>query len=213
MFPTADYKYNNITSIKRYKPVTEKIKFQQFQPDSQLDLLRAVVDSFFDGIIILSTQGEVIHANKLACCICQQLVKDSRQPTKQQNITLNIDKLPEPIWQVCQPLIDTHEQEEIAIEANIQTCNSIKLRVRARWLKHKTDKDNLLLVTLEDYQQTFQGVALADAKKYGLTDRETQVWQLRRANFSYQEIADQLYITINTVKKHLKNIYAKQLLW
>ncbi|NEO62582.1 MAG: winged helix-turn-helix transcriptional regulator, partial [Moorea sp. SIO4G2] len=33
---------------------------------------------------------------------------------------------------------------------------------------------------------------------------------LKKANFTYREIAQQLFISINTVKKHLKNIYAKQ---
>lgn len=67
-----------------------------------------------------------------------------------------------------------------------------------------------LLVTLEDCNLYSQSIAIADAKKYNLTDRERQVWQLRRANLSYKEIANQLYITINTVKKHIKNIHAKQ---
>ena len=65
-------------------------------------------------------------------------------------------------------------------------------------------------MTIEDCNQYNQSIAIADAKKYNLTDREMEVWLLRRANLSYREIANQLYITINTVKKHLKNIYVKQ---
>ena len=72
------------------------------------------------------------------------------------------------------------------------------------------NEQNLLLVTIEDCKQSSQSMAITDAHKYGLTDRETEVWLLRRANLSYKEIAAKLYITINTVKKHLKNIYAKQ---
>ena len=33
---------------------------------------------------------------------------------------------------------------------------------------------------------------------------------LRRANRTYDEIARELYITVNTVKRHLKSIYAKR---
>jgi DNA-binding CsgD family transcriptional regulator len=68
-----------------------------------------------------------------------------------------------------------------------------------------------LLVTIEDRNQSTQNLAIADAKKYGLTRRETEIWLLRRANYSYKEIADKLCISINTVKKHLKNIHIKQL--
>ena len=45
---------------------------------------------------------------------------------------------------------------------------------------------------------------------YGLTEREGEVWMLRLQDYSYQEIADKLYLSINTVKKHMKTILAKQ---
>ncbi len=67
-----------------------------------------------------------------------------------------------------------------------------------------------IVVTLEDCNSSSQNIAIADAKKYGLTKREAEVWLLRYANLPYKEIAQHLYITINTVKKHIKNIYAKQ---
>jgi DNA-binding CsgD family transcriptional regulator len=65
-------------------------------------------------------------------------------------------------------------------------------------------------VTLEDRKQSTQKAAIAEAKKYDLTPREAEVWLLRRAHYSYKEIAAKLYITVNTVKKHLKSVYAKQ---
>ncbi|NEQ50076.1 MAG: LuxR family transcriptional regulator, partial [Leptolyngbya sp. SIO3F4] len=40
--------------------------------------------------------------------------------------------------------------------------------------------------------------------------READVWILHRIGLSYQEIAARLYIALNTVKKHMKNVYAKQ---
>ncbi|MGH0052757.1 MAG: response regulator transcription factor, partial [Sphaerochaetaceae bacterium] len=46
-------------------------------------------------------------------------------------------------------------------------------------------------------------------KGYGLSFREEEVLQLVAAGFSNQEIAKQLYISTNTVKTHIKNIYAK----
>jgi DNA-binding CsgD family transcriptional regulator len=33
---------------------------------------------------------------------------------------------------------------------------------------------------------------------------------LRRANYTCKEIAAELYISLNTVKKHMKNIHAKR---
>jgi DNA-binding CsgD family transcriptional regulator len=47
--------------------------------------------------------------------------------------------------------------------------------------------------------------AIADAKPYNLTPRETQVWCLYQTKYSYKQIATKLYTSINTVKKHMKN--------
>lgn len=42
-----------------------------------------------------------------------------------------------------------------------------------------------------------------------LSKRENEVMQLLGAGFSYKEIAQKLYVTYETVKQHLKNIYIK----
>jgi DNA-binding CsgD family transcriptional regulator len=39
---------------------------------------------------------------------------------------------------------------------------------------------------------------------------EAEVWLLRRRHYTLKEIATELSISINTVKKHLKNIHAKR---
>jgi DNA-binding CsgD family transcriptional regulator len=49
-----------------------------------------------------------------------------------------------------------------------------------------------------------------EVDQYGLTPRQAEVWLLRRANYTYKEIAAELYISLNTVKKHMKDIQAKR---
>jgi DNA-binding CsgD family transcriptional regulator len=63
---------------------------------------------------------------------------------------------------------------------------------------------------LEDQHQVNKVRAIAEARKYGLTDREAQVWLLKRTGHSYKSIAAQLYIAEDTVKKHIKSIHAKR---
>ena len=46
-------------------------------------------------------------------------------------------------------------------------------------------------------------------KKYGISDREAEIIDLLIEGLSNQQIAKQLYISPNTVKTHIKNIYAK----
>jgi DNA-binding CsgD family transcriptional regulator len=47
-------------------------------------------------------------------------------------------------------------------------------------------------------------------KKYDLTEREAEIWMLLRKEYTYQDIAKILQISLNTVKTHVKNIYAKR---
>ncbi len=193
--------YQKIASTPR-SIFYNKTKSEKIQPASKLHLMQAVIESFVDGIFILTRQGELVHANDRARNICQQL-----------NEGINEDRVPDEIRRVCQSLIESRQlfpNQNISIESEIETYTRVTIRVRVRWLQANESNDDYLLVTLEDRQQTNQIMAISEAKKYGLTERESQVWVLRRANYSYQEIAEELYITINTVKKHLKNIYAKQ---
>ena len=48
-----------------------------------------------------------------------------------------------------------------------------------------------------------------ETNDYGLTERELEVLSLLSKGLLYKEIADQLHITLNTVKNHCKNIYKR----
>ena len=67
-----------------------------------------------------------------------------------------------------------------------------------------------ILVRLEDMTQSAGRRALGDACRYNLTPRETEVWALFLQGLSYQDISDQLFVTMSTVKKHMKNVYSKR---
>jgi DNA-binding CsgD family transcriptional regulator len=84
------------------------------------------------------------------------------------------------------------------------------IRVRVQWLTLERFNSPYLLIMLEDQTQTAKTAALLEAVQFNLTPRETQVWVLRSINYSYEEIAHELFITLNTVKRHLKSIYAKR---
>ncbi len=84
------------------------------------------------------------------------------------------------------------------------------LRVRVRWLDLDKVNTSCLLITIENRYESLKNTALAEVKQYDLTQREGEIWLLHRSNYTYKEIAEQLYITINTVKKHMKNIHAKR---
>ena len=203
MFPCTVDNKTNTASIKSSIFCNENAKNnEKLQTVPQVYLLQAVIESFVDGILILTHKGELLHSNECAREMCRQLGKDSLE-----------DKIPVEILPVYESLIESRElfpSQRIFMEVEVEKSKAVKLRIRARWLHSDDNEEDYIIVTLEDCHESSQNIALADAKKYNLTEREAEVWLLRRANFSYKEIAEHLYITINTVKKHLKNIYAKQ---
>lgn len=49
----------------------------------------------------------------------------------------------------------------------------------------------------------------SDEKDFDLTEREVSVLNLLADGFNYQEIAETLYISVDTVRHHIRNIYKK----
>lgn len=51
--------------------------------------------------------------------------------------------------------------------------------------------------------------ALIDEDEFDLTEREVSVLNLLADGFNYQEIAENLFISVDTVRHHIRNIYKK----
>ncbi|MBW4579929.1 MAG: LuxR family transcriptional regulator [Tildeniella nuda ZEHNDER 1965/U140] len=180
-------------------------QLEQPQPFAQANdlLLQGVLEGLTDGILILSDRGEWIYHNYYAYRICQQLNEGSS----------SVSTVPEAIWQTCKALIESREvynNQPVVIESEIATGQSSVYRIRVRWLTLDEPQRPYLAVLLEDRWQSSQNQALAEALLYNLSQRQTEVWLLRRAGLSYQQIAIDLYITVHTVKSHLKDIRMKQ---
>ncbi|NJN04803.1 MAG: helix-turn-helix transcriptional regulator [Leptolyngbyaceae cyanobacterium RM1_1_2] len=121
--------------------------------------------------------------------------------------------VPKAIWHLCESLIESRElfpNKVFVIEDSIHAANHITIRIRVQWIEFESAGRSCLLVTLEDCKQLAELAAIAETQRFQLTPRESEVWQLKRSNYNYEEIANQLYISVNTVKKHIKNIYAKR---
>ena len=50
---------------------------------------------------------------------------------------------------------------------------------------------------------------LSDQKDFDLSDREISVLNLLAEGYNYQEIAENLFISVDTVRHHIRNIYKK----
>lgn len=170
---------------------------------SERILLQKILENFIDGVLILTDRGEWIQANALAQQICEQLNTTKSQP----------NLVPQEIWRVCQALIENHDfppARPFIIETELKTNEPRIFRIRVQWFASKAMPHSCLLVILEDRHQSMQNLAIAEINKYGLTRREAEVWLLYRANCTCKDIAERLFISVHTVKKHLKSIKAKQ---
>lgn len=192
-------------SIKQTLPTTIKsqplnsIDFYQSKP---ADFLQKVIEGLQDGILIFTQTGELLHANTSATSICSQI----NQGISQSNF------VPPVIWHFCKSLIEgwgLFPNKHIILSEEI-VLNSNIFRLRVRWLDLDASEHPCLLVTIENQCETLKNMACSEVKKYHLTPREAETWFLYRANYSYKEIATKLHISLNTVKKHMKNIHAKR---
>lgn len=180
-------------------------------------LVADTLDNLADGIFILTPQGYPQYANIAAQRINQQLIAaESHGGTFSSKI-----------WHICQIFMETCDVgQQIGIgeafpdkhddqlhplfsEFTLQTQPFPRLRIRIQWVSPEYFSEPLLLLILEDQYRTTQQAALNEASRCGLTPRETEVWLLRQQGYSYQQIAQTLIVSRNTIKQHLKRIYTK----
>ena len=184
----------------------EKINLNEPKLNAKLPqdtFFQGLIEGFIDGVLILTQQGQWINANNNARKICHILAPKPSQA----------NSIPEEIWDVCQTLMESrsfYPNQPVIIESEVRTQQLRALRIRARWLDLEAFSEPCLLVILEDRYQSMQRTVIAESKQYGLTPRESEVWLLRRLDYTFQSIADQLFISLNTVKKHMRNIRTKQ---
>jgi len=62
---------------------------------------------------------------------------------------------------------------------------------------------------LEDLGTVARGLPVTSALPVALTDRELSVLLFLPTMMTFGEIADELFVSINTVKSHVRSIYAK----
>ena len=163
--------------------------------------LQGVLEGFTDGILILTERGEILHANRQL----NQIVENLAQSEFESRY------LNQEIWRLHEATIDLsdlHNHRSIIIESELLTGSLGTLQLQARQFRLTLFPTPLVLVTIQD-QRLQKRVFLSDVQQHGLTPREVEIWALRQANHSYADIAKELFISINTVKKHLKNVYAK----
>lgn len=194
-----------LLKIKTLNSVFELNSSVHVPSDDLVLLFQGILEGMPDGILIVSEHGRILQSNDLGRRLCEQLI-DRPMP---------IDAVPKAIQNLCEVLIDSrktfasHVISNFLIEDDIQAHAGITIRVRVRWLSEDSS-DQRILVVLEDRFQTARMRAIAESQRYGLTEREAEIWLYRCIGYTYKKISQHLFITVDTVKKHVKSIHAKR---
>ncbi len=173
------------------------------QTDAKYPLPVDVVRECMDGVLVFSEQQTLLYASEGAHKILNRL----HQEAMSENI------IPDEILHICQLLTKCRQcfpHQNWLIEFDIFTRDGVILHIRSRWLKVEQLDQPCLLLVVEDRQQAITNIVMEEAKQYGLTPREKEVWMLHRNDLTYKQIAIELGITPNTVKKHMRSIHGKK---
>jgi len=207
------------TIVPLQQPQQESFRTQRSASVS-LDVLgRSVLESLQQGVIILSRNLKPIYRNLKAHEFCQELT----------DIELSRAELPVTLSEMCYRLLRDPRLDDSLLLMECQGRLGQKFRVSARWLHLPLERDrtvfpsepshsqtepgfqaSYILLFLENCDQVLQTELRIEQKKYDLTDREAEIWMLLRQDYTYQDIASRLQISLNTVKTHVKNVYAKK---
>jgi hypothetical protein len=158
----------------------------------------ALIESLPQGIIILSPALALIYANYRARELCQQLA----------NTDFELTALPAVIFNICRKFSQEATNEPLVVEVPGEA--GALLRLQVRWLYTGPNHHAYLWVQVENCEEMLREELWIEQKKYDLTERESEIWILMRQEYTYVEIAEMLQISANTVKTHVKHIYAKR---
>lgn len=179
----------------------------EFASQEKIDIQDPVVEEALTklthGILIITEGMQLLYANDCACRILRQINRDYQSS----------EALPREINYLCQSISDVRRQfpgQHWVITNKICISNSVNFSVTARYMKLDTLGKDCIILEMKDQYQLIKNLAMTEAKQYGLTERETEIWLLQRANYTYKQIASELFIAPNTVKKHMQNIHLKQ---
>lgn len=165
-----------------------------------------IMEFMKEGIVVVSTQLNIIYLNYKAKQI-HKILTESLDCS---------ERFMAAISDLSRQFRDVPEQKISIVDCQLMLGMKIRIRAcrlpdRCKDASEETASDcPYLLIFLEDRSASLQEDLKIEQQKYQLTEREVEIWQLLLKAYSYQEIAKVLQISLNTVKFHAKNVYAKR---
>ena len=176
--------------------------------DSPFDMTESIVEKRAGpGILILSTSNQLLYKDRRAWEMCADI---NRSAGKSANGVLptTIVELCGEINKLLQVWTDAKDWEQIRINRVIGSPDR-PLLLSGLGLPDRHGLQSRILITMEEIGRR-QGAILDQVKDlFRLTDREVTVVQNLLKGWTNKEIANELGVTEQTVKEHIKHIMAK----
>jgi DNA-binding CsgD family transcriptional regulator len=176
--------------------------------DSPFDMTESIVEKRAGpGILILSTSNQLLYKDRRAWEMCADINKSAGRsasgvlPTTIVELCGEINKLLQ-VW------TDAKDWEQIRIKRVIGSPDR-PLLLSGLGLPDRHGLQSRILITMEEIGRR-QGAILDQVKDlFRLTDREVTVVENLLKGWTNKEIANELGVTEQTVKEHIKHIMAK----
>ncbi|MGD1860758.1 MAG: helix-turn-helix transcriptional regulator [Leptolyngbyaceae cyanobacterium] len=180
-------------------------------PALTMDYLSMLFKTFLDtvfphqGFMLLDGQGNLIQSSPYADHLSQQMTDYCESGSCQTSLWAALRTLVE-----C--LIESRQLfpgEHIQLRDEVTLTDGTQVSIEAEWVELDGPSTACVVVTLKIQTVIAHLQASCEAFRHGLTERETEVWQHSLLGLSYSAIGQKLFISINTVKQHMKRIYQK----
>lgn len=204
--------------------IEKPVRVRRVANENLIPIWGGLIESLQQGVIVVSPGLKPIYWNLKAKEICKEL----------SEVGLSSLELPIAVSEVCHRLTRGTRTTNQPLVMECLAKGSQTIRISGQWFYPgaafasgkvvSADLDDdlpygsepaetpqaYILVFLENCTDSLREELRIEQKKYDLTDREAEIWMLLRQEFTYQEIAKMLQISLNTVKTHVKNVYAKR---
>ncbi len=166
----------------------------------------------FRGFILFDQAGNLLQSTTRADEFCMLLRKGVKGQAFGAVDYQSVTGIPEQVTTLRNFLMESCEdfpEYTLQLYDTAFLPGGIRLYLNVEWIDWADQPTKCILVTIEDLTQIAHHRAMADAYRYELTEREAEVWELYLQGLSYRQVGEQLVIALNTVKKHMKNIFRK----
>lgn len=170
------------------------------------DIYRTYYEPGDIGLALVTARAELIEANKPVQVFCRQIADGLLSQTRGSASAAS-----SPLAQVVRMLIRTHAPVTSSIERTVVVGNDRFHCLLKPCMLTGLSTDIHTLYVLRISKETDAGASMPASmvKQYQLTNREKEIVDLLISGFGTEQISKTLYISRNTVKNHVSNIFRK----